>query len=305
MLGAGTMTVRALVLLVAAAACGGAKKQAPRDPEPEVTAPTEQFAEPLPPAPDPLAGKTPQEQWAWAQSVLPDLAHLTPAPQAADFAALGLRKNKVTLYAVGLELGIFKPPDCLALPFVFKDGAFETRVDIRGEKANLEFKVNPELKDYYTVLRLGVTLETVNPVHKPDQLLAESSPGVIRYEGRRVEYAAYCATASNSRECGGKTMTCETCKPFLHELDDFGRAEPMGGHAPGTPHDCSACPPDPVGPYIGALNDMVQERLWMEVLPGAGPSFYTTNQACTDASRNCSSATRCAAPCSCGVLLRW
>jgi hypothetical protein len=40
-------------------------------------------------------------------------------------------------------------------------------------------------------------------------------------------------------------------------------------------------PPGPVGPYIGALNDMVQGRLWMQVQPGTGPSFHTTKKACT------------------------
>jgi hypothetical protein len=60
MLGGWTMTARAVVLLVAAAACGGAKKQAPRpqepqmDPEPEVTAPTEQFGRRIMRVPRPL-----------------------------------------------------------------------------------------------------------------------------------------------------------------------------------------------------------------------------------------------------------
>ena len=34
------------------------------------------------------------------------------------------------------------------------------------------------------------------------------------------------------------------------------------------------------GPYIGALNRMVQERRWMQVQLGSGPSFHTTLTSC-------------------------
>lgn len=247
------------------------KPEQQNDSEPEVAAGS-----------DLLKGKTPQEQWAWAQSVLPDLASLTPEPQAPDFARLGLDRNKVTLYAVGLELpmNVKQPPACMALQFVLKGGALETRVDINGKQAT------PDLEDNYSILRLGLMLDAHESFQNgdglfessgPDRLVSEVAATILRYEGRPADYAVLCATAREERECGGKTVACERCDPYVAEVPLCGTGA-FGSRS--SQHSCAACPPDPVGPYIDALNRMVQERRWMQVQPGSGPSFYTTLKSC-------------------------
>jgi hypothetical protein len=43
------------------------------------------------------------------------------------------------------------------------------------------------------------------------------------------------------------------------------------------------CPPDPVGQDLAALNRVVSNRSFLEVFPGNGPSFYTSQAACKKA----------------------
>lgn len=102
--------------------------------------------------PDPLAGKTADESWAWALSLVPDLAKLTPQPDIADFSKLNMHKGRLTLYAPKLTLGMAEnqPPPCLPLPMILKDGSLVTRVSLDGRTAS------PDLADDYTIVRLGV-----------------------------------------------------------------------------------------------------------------------------------------------------
>jgi hypothetical protein len=68
---------------------------AANDPDPDSEVARENATPPAPP--DPLAGKSPQEQWAWAVSLVPTLSELVPRPARAAFEPLGLENGSITL----------------------------------------------------------------------------------------------------------------------------------------------------------------------------------------------------------------
>src|ERR1043166_7587174 len=154
---------RTTLVLVLAAGCASrghppeARREPPRQlaPEPSSEPPPTTPApvsppESAPPA-DPLAGKTADERWAWALSLVPELAKLTPRPDTAELSQLNLH-GRLTLYAPRLTLGMAnkQPPPCLPLPVILENGSLVTRVSLDGRKAS------PDLADDYTIVRLGV-----------------------------------------------------------------------------------------------------------------------------------------------------
>jgi hypothetical protein len=159
------------------------------------------------PPPDPLAGKTADESWAWALSLVPELAKLTPRPDTADFSKLNMHKGRLTLYAPKLTLGMAKkqPPPCLPLPVVLEGGSLVTRVSLDGRKAS------PDLADDYTIVRLGVDFNDHDVrtagddmgYQSPgsDPLLSEVGRGVIRYDGAPVSHVVLCGTHEETRAC--------------------------------------------------------------------------------------------------------
>jgi hypothetical protein len=239
-----------------------------------------------PPGPDPLAGKTAEEQWAWAVAIIPELGALTAAPETVDFHKLNLRNRRVTLHAPNLTLhwNEKQPPPCLPLPFTQEGGLLVTRVSLDGRNAK------PDLADNYAIVRLGVTFDdhdakiggTGQAYAAPDRdaVLSEVGDGVLRYDGRPALYAVACATHQETRACSdGTKRVCRWCKPFLVEVPD-----PDGG-AWSTAHreTCEPCPPDEGSHEVPALNRVMTGRRFLQVTPGSGPSFYTSQAACRKA----------------------
>lgn len=237
------------------------------------------------PPPDPLAGKTADKNWAWALSLVPELAKLTPRPDTADFSKLNMHKRRFTLYAPKLTLGMARkqPPPCLPLPVILEDGSLVTRVSLDGRKASLD------LADDYAIVRLGVDFNDHDAriagddigyqSWGSDPLLSEVGRGVIRYDGAPVRYVVLCAAHEETHICFGATKpVCRWCTPFV--------TVPGYGWAAGFPSQrqtCDPCPPDPLGQGLAALNRVVGNRSFLEVFPGSGPSFYTTQAACKKA----------------------
>jgi hypothetical protein len=237
--------------------------------------------------PDPLAGKTADESWAWALSLVPDLAKLTPRPDTAGFSKLNMHKGRLTLYAPKLTLGMAEnqPPPCLPLPMILKDGSLVTRVSLDGRTAS------PDLADDYTIVRLGVDFNDHDTRTEgydfeyrsggSDPLLSEVGRGVIRYDGAPASYVVRCEAHEETHTCSDAKRVCRWCTPFVLPVPDghFGQfASSMGQR-----QTCDPCPPDPVGQDLAALNRVVRNRSFLDVFPGAGPSFYTSQAACKKA----------------------
>lgn len=289
---------RTTLVLVLAAGCASpghptaeARREPPRPlaPEPTSALPPTTPAPVGPPEsarPDPLAGKTADQSWAWALSLVPELARLTSRPDTADFSKLNMHQGRLTLYAPRLTLGMAskQPPPCLPLPVILEAGALVTRVSLDGRKAS------PDLADDYTIVRLGVDFNDhdvraegddmgyVSPGSDP--LLSDVGRDVIRYDGTPVSYVVLCATHEETRACAGATeRVCRWCTPFLTQVPDPGQAAGSMSQRP----TCDPCPPDPVGQDLAALNRVVSNRSFLEVFPGSGPSFYTSQAACKKA----------------------
>jgi len=290
---------RTTLVLVLAAGCasrGQPPVEARREP-PKLLAP-EPSSEPPPPArapvnppksappPDPLAGKTAKESWAWALSLVPELAKLTPRPDTADFSKLNMHKGRLTLYAPKLTLGMAKkqPPPCLPLPVILKGGSLVTRVSLDGRKAS------PDLADDYTIVRFGVDFNDHDARTAGDDmgylsagsdpLLSEVGRGVIRYDGAPVSYVVLCEAHEETHACSAATTwVCRWCTPFVTQVPNPGQA----ANSTSQRQTCDLCPPDPVGQDLAALNRVVRNRSFLEVFPGSGPSFYTSPAACRKA----------------------
>jgi len=239
------------------------------------------------PPPDPLAGKTADESWAWALSLVPELSELRPRPDTADFSKLNMHEGRLTLFAPKLTLGMAKkqPPPCLPLPVILEGGSLVTRVSLDGREAS------PDLADDYEILRLGVDFndhdarsgrdELGYESSESDPLLSEVGRGVIRYDGTPVGYSVVCGPHEETRTCSdGTTRVCRSCTPLLTQVPDPG---PHGYSSVGQRQTCDPCPPDPVAQDLAALNRVVSNRSLMEVFPGSGPSFYTSRAACKKA----------------------
>ena len=239
------------------------------------------------PPPDPLAGKTADESWAWALSLVPELSKLTPRPDTADFSKLNMHEGRLTLFAPKLTLGMAKkqPPPCLPLPVILEDGSLVTRVSLDGREAS------PALADDYAILRFGVDFNDHDArsagddmgYESPgsDPLLSEVGRGVIRYDGTPVSYAVLCGPHEETRACSdGTTRVCRSCTPFLTQVPDPGH---QAYSSMGQRQTCDPCPPDPVAQDLTALNRVVSNRSFIEVFPGSGPSFYTSQAACKKA----------------------
>ena len=290
---------RTTLVLALAAGCasrGHPPAEARREP-PKLLAP-EPTSEPPPPTPapvnppesvpppDPLAGKTADESWAWARSIVPELAKLTPRPDTADFSKLNMHKGRLTLYAPKLTLGQAEkqPPPCLPLPVILEDGSLVTRVSLDGRKAS------PDLADDYTIVRFGVDFNDHDAriagddmgyqSAGSDPLLSEVGRGVIRYDGAPVSYVVLCWTHEETRACSDATKrVCRSCTPFITQVPDPGQAAGSMSQR----QTCDPCRPDPVGQDLAALNRVVRNRSFLEVFPGQGPSFYTSQAACKKA----------------------
>jgi len=290
---------RTTLVLVLAAGCasrGHPPAEARREP-PKLLAP-EPTSEPPPPPPalvnppesapppDPLAGKTADDSWAWTLSLVPELAKLTPRPDTADFSKLNMHKGRLTLYAPKLTLGMAKtqPPPCLPLPVILEDRSLVTRVSLDGRKAS------PDLADDYTIVRLGVDFNDHDArtagddmgYQSPgsDPLLSEVGRGVIRYDGAPVSYVVLCGAHEETHACSDATKrVCRWCTPFVTQVPNPGQAASSMSQR----QTCDPCPPDPVGQDLAALNRVVRNRSFLEVFPGHGPSFYTSQAACKKA----------------------
>jgi hypothetical protein len=272
---------RTTLILVLAAGCAS-RRQPPDQARREPARPLA----PEPASPDPLAGKTADESWAWALSVVPELSKLTPRPGTADFSKLNMHGGRLTLYAPKLTLGMAtkQPPPCLPLPVILEDGSLVTRVSLDGRKAS------PDLADDYTIVRLGVDLNDhdartagdatgyVSPGSDP--LLSEVGRGVIRYDGTPASYVVLCGAHEETHACSdGTKRVCRWCTPFVTQVPDPGQVMSSMGQR----ETCDPCPPDPVGQDLTALNEVVSNRRFLEVFPGQGPSFYTSDAACKKA----------------------
>ena len=278
-----------LVLLLTAGCASG--RQAPDSPAPESASEPPAPAAASPPGstppPDPLAGKTADESWAWALSFVPELSKVTPRPDTADFSELTMHGGRLTLFAPKLTLGMAtkQPRPCLPLPVILEDGSLVTRVSLDGRAAS------PDLRDEYAILRLGVEFDDHDARSAgfdmayaspgSDPLLSGVERGVIRYDGTPVGYAVLCGTHEETRACSdGTTQVCRSCTPFVTQVPDPGH---RASGSMGRRQTCDPCPPDPVAQDLAALNRVVSNRSFIEVSPGSGPSFYTSRAACKKA----------------------
>jgi len=172
-------------------------------------------------------GKTADESWAWALSLVPELSKLTPRPDTADFSKLNMHEGRLTLFAPELTLGMARkqPPPCLPLPVILEDGSLVTRVSLDGREAS------PDLADDYAILRFGVDFNDHDARSAGDDmgyaspgsdpLLSEVGRGVIRYDGAPASYAVLCGPHEETRACSdGTTRVCRSCTPFLTQVPD-------------------------------------------------------------------------------------
>lgn len=285
-----------VLLLAAGCACGRHTPDEARRESPDLLTPGPASEAPAPapvsppgstPPADPLAGKTVDESWAWALSLVPELSRLTPRPDTADFSKLNMREGRLTLFAPGLTLGMARkqPPPCLPLPVILEEGSLVTRVSLDGREAS------PDLADDYAILRLSVDFNDHDARSAGDDmgyvsagsdpLLSEIGRGVIRYDATPVSYAVLCGSHEETRACSdGTTRVCRSCRPFLTPVPDPGHQASI---SMGQRQTCEPCPPDPVAQDIPALNRVVRNRSFIEVFPGSGPSFYTSQAACRKA----------------------
>lgn len=238
---------------------------------------------PPPPPPDPLAGKSPEEQWAWALSLVPSLSEMVARPTSANFAPLGLRKGTITLYAPRLELALAtkQPAPCLALPFKLEEGELATRIALDGSRAR------PDLKDRYVIVRLGITIFDHESVSGDEHgqyadasiggTLSEVSPRGLRYDGTSDSIVVICQKSAVVHQCrGGSTKVCELCNPIAAV-----RGSGIGGsRAVATNSACEPCPPDPVAPHIEAINRVLHEHPAMRIDKDSGAAFYTHRADC-------------------------
>jgi hypothetical protein len=244
---------------------------------------------PPPPAPpDPLAGKSPDEQWAWALSLVPSLSEVVRRPTTASFAPLGLKKGAITLYAPRLELALARkqPAPCLALPFKLEDGELATRVALDGSRAR------PDLKDRYVILRLGVTIFDHESVEGEAHgqyadasiggTLSEVGPRGLRYDGDSDSVVVICQKSVIKHECrDGSSKVCELCNPIAEV-----RGAGVGGSGVTVKSSaCDPCPPDPVAPHIDAINRVLQQQPAMRIDKESGAAFYTHRADCKAALR--------------------
>lgn len=252
-------------------------------------APANTGAAPATPPPDPLAGKSPEEQWAWAVSLVPSLNDLVRHPSAASFEALGLKRGRITLYAPALDLTLARkqPAPCAALSMVLEEGELATRIARDGSRAR------SDLKDDYIVFRLGVTIFDHEAVAGDLRegyadasiggVLSEVSRRGLRYDGGDQRMVAYCQTDRITHHCrDGSTKVCESCNPVVTPVN-MRMGPGTGGIASDSP--CDACPPDPVAPHIEAINRVLAAQPVMEVDKGTGVAFYVRRADCKAALR--------------------
>ena len=241
-----------------------------------------------PPPPDPLAGKSPEEQWAWAVALVPSLDEVVRRPTAVSFEPLGLKKGAITLYAPRLELALAKrqPAACMPLPFRLEEGELATRIALDGSRAR------PDLKDRYVIVRLGVTIFDHESVDGEGHgqyadssiggTLSEVSPRGLRYDGDSDSVVVICQKSAVEHECrDGSRKVCELCNPIAAV-----RGAGLGGSRAVLRNSaCGPCPPDPAGPYIEAINRVLHQQPVMRIDKENGAAFYTHRADCKTALR--------------------
>jgi len=237
---------------------------------------------PIPPAPppDPLAGKSAAEQWEWAKPQIAGLDDLVPQPQAADFAPLGLKNGKITLYTPHLELGLASKQlaPCTALPLSLdENGALATRIALDGSR------VRTDLKDQYIAFSLGIMIDDHHAVVGDAQTgyadsgiggyLSEVTAKGLRYEGSSRGFTVKCQNNVTTHHCAdGSTKKCERCSAVTRE-NGVGYGTIAGLDSPHS--ECGPCPPDTVAPLIAPLDRVLQAHPMMRIDKGSGPTFYT------------------------------
>lgn len=246
-------------------------------------------AVPAPPPPDPLAGKSPQEKWAWAVSLVPTLSEVVPRPTGAAFEPLGLVNGAITLYAPALELTLARkqPAPCSALRMHLENGELATRIARDGSRAR------PDLKDNYILFRLGLTIfdheAVTGDMHegyadtRVGGTLSEVSPRGLHYDGTAESVAAICLKNTVTHHCrDGSTKVCERC--------DLVAVVPMQGYGNAAAEvkdsACGPCPPDPGASQLEAVNRVLSAQPVMRVDKGSGPAFYVRRADCQAARRS-------------------
>lgn len=242
-----------------------------------------------PPAlPDPLAGKSPQEQWAWAVSLVPTLSELVPRPTSAAFEPLGLKNGAITLYTPELELTLAKKQlaPCAALRLQLENGELATRIARDGSRAR------PDLKDNYVLFRLGLTIFDHEAVtgdlregyadSSVGGTLSEVTSRGLRYDGTAESVAAECLKNTVTHHCrDGSTKVCETCTLVaVVPMQGYGQAAAVMKDSA-----CGPCPPDSAAPHLEDVNRVLRAQPVMRVDKGSGPAFYVRRADCQAARR--------------------